>query len=353
MKLAQSRPIQAAAVLLLLALAVSLVWWRGPDWNLVLHAFDFVNWAWIAFALALNLASVFARALAWQLTIVQALDPPDPPFDRTFSAFAVGLLGNAALPGRIGELARVAVLRRRLPTHGQGTSAALVGTVFAHRLFDLFPALVLVGYVLVTARIPHWAVTSLLIVSGLGIALFAAAMMSARRGQRPVLEGSKPVQRLLVMARQGLSVMKAPAPAAGAILLQTLGWFLQLLAVYVAMRAFDIHAPLPAAGLVLLLMNVATIFPLWPGNIGLLQAAVALPLVQYGVAYPTGFAYGLVLQVIEMSVGVGVGLIFLAREGLSFATLREMPEAVDLPEDGGGVEEKEHEAPRARAGMSG
>ena len=124
------------------------------------------------------------------------------------------------------------------------------------------------------------------------------------------------------MARQGLSVMKAPAPAAGAILLQSLGWFLQLIAVYVAMRAFDIHAPLPAAGLVLLLMNVATIFPLWPGNIGLLQAAVALPLVQYGVPYSTGFAYGIVLQVIEMSVGVGVGLIFLAREGLSFATLR-------------------------------
>ena len=55
-------------------------------------------------------------------------------------------------------------------------------------------------------------------------------------------------------------------------------------------------------------MNVATIFPLWPGNIGLLQAAVALPLVQYGVAYSTGFAYALVLQMLEMSVGVGVGL---------------------------------------------
>jgi hypothetical protein len=38
------------------------------------------------------------------------------------------------------------------------------------------------------------------------------------------------------------------------------------------MRAFHIHAALPAAGLVLLLMNVATIFPLWPGNVGLVQA---------------------------------------------------------------------------------
>jgi hypothetical protein len=73
-------------------------------------------------------------------------------------------------------------------------------------------------------------------------------------------------------------------------------------------------------------MNVATIFPLWPGNIGLLQAAVALPLRRYGVAYGTGFAYGLVLQAIEMSVGVGVGLVMLAREGLSFASLRTIEE---------------------------
>jgi glycosyltransferase 2 family protein len=352
-KLVQSRPVQVAGVLLLSAVAISLVWWRGPDWNVVYHAFDFVNWAWIVFALALNLGSVVARSLAWQLTIVQALDPPDPPFNRTFSAFAVGLLGNAALPGRIGELARVAVLRRRLTTHGRGTSAALVGTVFAHRLFDLFPALLLVGYVLATARIPGWAVTSLLIVAAAGISLFAAAMLTANRRQRPTLDGAKPVRRLLAMARQGLSVLKAPAPAAGAILLQSLGWFLQLLAVYVAMRAFDIHAPLPAAGLVLLLMNVATIFPLWPGNIGLLQAAVALPLVQYGVAYSTGFAYGLVLQVVEMSVGVGVGLVFLAREGLSFATLREMPDAVEELSELEPSTPEEREAPRARAGVSG
>ena len=112
---------------------------------------------------------------------------------------------------------------------------------------------------------------------------------------------------------------------------------LQLFAVYVAMRAFGIHAPLPAAGLVLLLMNVATIFPLWPGNIGLLQAAVALPLVRYGVAYPTGFAYALVLQMIEMSLGIGIGLLFLAREGLSFAVLRDLPEAAEAAGGGGGA----------------
>jgi glycosyltransferase 2 family protein len=345
----RSRWVRSSLFLPLLAVVVALLWWRGPDWNVVYHAFDLVNWAWIAFALVLNLLSVLVRSLAWRLTIDQALDPPHPRFSGVFSSFSIGLLANAILPGRIGELARVAVLRRKLP-HGPGTSGALVGTVFAHRLFDLFPALLLVVYVLATAKIPNWAVTSLLIVAVIGALLFAAAFAGARRGHRGSIEGTRTVRQLLAMARQGLSVLREPLPAAGAILLQTAGWLLQLLAVYVAMRAFDIHAPMPAAALVLLLMNVATIFPLWPGNIGLLQAAVALPLVQYGVTYSTGFAYALVLQVLEMSVGVGVGLIFLAREGISFAMLRDMPDPTHLPDE-------EHPEParerRARAGVPG
>lgn len=341
--------LRASLLLPLLAVAAFLLWWRGPDWSVVYHAFDLVNWAWIAFAIGLNLVSVLARSLAWRLTIAQALDPPQPRYRHVFSAFSVGLLANAVLPGRIGELARVAVLRRRLP-HGRGTSGALVGTVFAHRLFDVFPALLLVAYVIWTAKIPHWAVTSLVVVSALGVLLFTAGVLGARRGHRPTLDGARPFRRLLTMARQGLSVLRSPLPAAGAIVLQCAGWTFQLLAVYVAMRALDVHAPLPAAGLVLLLMNVATIFPLWPGNIGLLQAAVALPLVQYGVDYSTGFAYGLVLQVLEMAVGVGVGVLFLAREGISFAALRTMPDATELPVD---EPPPAAESPSARARLSG
>ena len=293
------------------------------------------------------------RSLAWRLTIDQALDPPRPRFNRVFSAFSIGLLANAILPGRIGELARVAVLRRHLP-HGRGTTGLLVGTVFAHRLFDLFPALLLVAYVITTAKIPHWAATSLIIVSVLGALLFTAAVLSARRRhRRPSLDGA---HAAAAAARDGpagprrCSARRCPRQARSCC--SAAGWFLQLLAVYVAMRAFDIHAPLPAAGLVLLLMNVATIFPLWPGNFGLLQAAVALPLVQYGVAYSTGFAFALVLQVVEMSVGVGVGLIFLAREGLSFATLRGMPDASEFRR-GRGRGGARPEAARARAGVSG
>jgi uncharacterized protein (TIRG00374 family) len=309
-----------------LALAIVLLIWRGPEWGPVAEAFTLVTWEWIAAAVGLNLISVVVRALAWRTVIEQAMPPPIPAFRRIFSAFSIGLFANAVLPGRIGELARVAVLTRR--TNGrEGTWATLVGTVFAHRVFDLFPSLLLIAYVLLTAKIPHWALTSLTLFVVIGIGLLAFAMASAKRHHRPVLEEAGPVRRLVTMARHGLGVMHEPAAAALAILLQTLGWAAQLLAVYATMRGFQIEAPLHAAAVVLLLMNIAMLFPLWPGNIGLVQAAVALPLVSYGVPYARGFAFGIGLQAVEMSVGVGVGLLFLAREGLSYAMLKRMPGA--------------------------
>jgi glycosyltransferase 2 family protein len=340
-------------VLALLVSAMLAIWWRGPEWDDVYHAFDFVSWRWVVAGILLNLLSVLARAFAWHVTIHQALPDPRPRFRNVFSAFGVGLLGNAVLPARAGELARVAVLRRHLP-HGPGTSATLLGTVFAHRLFDLFPISLLVVYVLLTARIPHWAVTSLVIFGLVGVSLLAVAVLSAfRHSGQGGHDGTHTARRLLAMARQGLAVMRAPAPAAVAICFQTIGWMMQLFAVWAVTEAFDMNVPLPAAALVLLLMNVATIFPLWPGNIGLLQAAVALPLRRYGVAYGTGFAYGIVLQAVEMSVGVGVGLVMLAREGLSFASLRKMEEDEEnSAEDAMDAAQREREEQHESAGVA-
>jgi uncharacterized membrane protein YbhN (UPF0104 family) len=321
-RLPQSRWLRGGLLLGSLAVVIVVLWWRGPEWGLVADVFGAVTWRWVVLALVLNLLSVVARAFAWQTVVAQALPNERIGFGRVFSAFGVGLLANAVLPARTGELARVAVLTRRLP-RGRGYTATLLGTVFTHRVFDVPPVLLLVVYVVLTAKVPHWALTSLVIAAAVGVAMLGAALLGSRL-RRPVLDGMHPVRRVLAMARIGLDVLRSPLAAAIAIFFQCIGWALQLLAVYTSMRGFGIHAPMPAAALVLLLMNVALIFPLWPGNVGLLQAAVALPLRQYGVPYARGFAYGIGLQVIEMSVGVGVGLIFLAREGLSFATLKRM-----------------------------
>jgi uncharacterized protein (TIRG00374 family) len=350
-RLPSSRILRVFLGLVVLASLVGLFYWRRQSLTTIGSAFRSVEWDWVVVAIALNLLSVIARALAWTMVIHSAMKPPRPRVPLVFSAFSVGLFANALLPGRVGELARVAVLTRKMPGR-KGAWATLVGTVFAHRVFDIVPVLLLILYVVSTASIPGSARATLIFVIGFGGGLFVFAFVSARRQHHEMaIEGLGPVRRLLTMGRSGLGVMRSPAGAAGAIFFQIIGWTCQILAVYTAMRAFDIHAPLPAAGVVLLLMNVVTIFPFWPGNIGLVQVAIATALVGYGVDYSTGVAYGFGLQAIEASVGIGVGLLFLAREGLSFAMLRVMPTAdqAELPAEEDAQDSEEPAAERAAA----
>ena len=85
-----------------------------------------------------------------------------------------------------------------------------------------------------------------------------------------------------------------------------------------------------------------------PGNIGLLQAAVAVPLAHYyGVDYGHAFAFAVGLQAMEASVGVGVGLVFLAREGLSFAVLRGMGKQSEVERSESAEVAAEHAAARS------
>ncbi len=315
-------------IVLLLALAV----WRSPGMGVLERAFRAVEWEWVAAAVLVNLFSIVVRSEAWRVVIAQAIPKPCPSRRAVFSAFCVGLLANAALPGRVGELARVAVITRHVRRRA-GTWATIVGTIFAHRLFDVVVAIALVLFTLYAAPIPQWAEPVLAVVIGVGLGLLLAGFLFARRDKRPLDDELGPLRRVLHMARHGLTVLRRPEPAMRALALQLVGWGAQLLAVYLAMLAFRIDVSVGEAALVLVIMNLVTVFPFWPGNVGLLQAAVAAALLPYGVSYGHGFLFAIGLQAIEVSVGIGLGFVFLAREGFTFAMLKRMPEMTEVEID--------------------
>jgi uncharacterized membrane protein YbhN (UPF0104 family) len=327
----RSRPARSALMLGALAVMIALLLWRGPDFGRVSDAFRAVEWQWVAVAVLLNLYSIVVRAAGWRVVIKHACASPWPSRMTVFSAFSVGLLANAVLPGRVGELARVAVVTRRL--RRPGAWPALVGSIFTHRLFDVIAMASLVVYVLYTARIPDWAVPILGIVIGVGAGLLIASMIIARRQHRPFSEELGPIRRVLRTARYGLNVLREPLAALQALAFQLLGWAAQFFAVWACFQAFGINEGFAAVGLVFLIINVVTVFPFWPGNVGLVQAAVALVLLRYGVDYAHGFAFGIGLQAIEAGVGMVLGFIFLAKEGYSFAMLRRMPEVTEVQVD--------------------
>jgi glycosyltransferase 2 family protein len=313
-------------------LVLALFRLKELDLESFVNALAGVRWGWALAAIAFNLLSAMAGSLAWNTIIREAMPPPHPRYRDVLSAFSIGLLGNIVLPARAGEAARVAVLARR---RGGGPRiwATLVGTVVAYRLLDLLPSLALILYVLVSAPIPLWALRSLVLIAGLGVGFLAVGFAIARRHEQPLFETGGRFQRRATMVRAGLGILRAPLPAATATLYQAVAWLSQLLAVFVTLRAFGLELTVSVAALVLVLVNLAILFPLWPGNVGLLQATVALPLAAYAVDYGHAIAFGVGMQAIEVAVGASLGLLFLAREGLSVAILRRMPDVrkADFP----------------------
>ena len=319
--MARLRRLRPVLVLAAAAGVVALLWARGPDWGSVGHALAEMEWSWAAVAIVLNLLSAIARALSWRTVVVEAVPRPHPRLLDLFSAFFIGIFANGILPGRIGEVARIGVLVRRMPQR-RGLWGALLGSVVAHRLLEIFPSLALIVWVLFVAKVPAWGRVALWSVFAAGAAVFVIGIVLARRYERehPLELGR--VRAGIESVRRGLAVMRTPGAALRATWWQTAGWALQLAAVWTAMRAFHLVLPLAAAGVVLALMNVALILPLWPGNVGLQQAAIALPLLSYDVPYAHGFAYGIGLQAIESSVGYVLGVAFLLREGIGLRALR-------------------------------
>ena len=138
----------------------------------------------------LNLLSVIVRSLAWR-----DRDRAGAAARRSrASARLLGVLGRAARERRPAGADRRARARRRARPAtcrgGRAQWATLLGTVFAHRLFDLVPVLLLVVYVLADREDPALGRDEPESSSpSLGVAPCSTfAVASAHRHHRPLLD---------------------------------------------------------------------------------------------------------------------------------------------------------------------
>ena len=120
--------------------------------------------------------------------------------------------------------------------------------------------------------------------------------------------------------------------AAGA---QVVAWSLQLLACDALLSAFRITTPsrLGTAAAVLVATNVAAVVPVTPGNIGVFQAACVAVLAAYGVGTGRALAYGIALQLLEVTTAIALGLPALLAEGLRPRDLRRATQRAVIPPD--------------------
>jgi uncharacterized protein (TIRG00374 family) len=284
---------------------------------------------------------VLAKATVWKATLDTVPDLERTRYRDVVPALFIGFLLNTVLLARVGEIARIAVLRRRLAHRGQELEASVAaGTVLAEQLMmGAALLIVLIATAFVTSA-PHWAFRGLIglvvVLAILALALAAMALYSRqRRRTRPteadyarawwsaaLVQMGSIVQGL----SYGLRIFRDPKPAGIALGAALVSWLTQIAGIYWTLEAFGIRKGVSAAALVFLVSTLIQLFPIIPGNIGSFQLAVAYPLAQtYNIDTGRAIAFSIGLQIIEAALATGLGFIFLSREGLSLAEARRLP----------------------------
>ncbi|MDX6533885.1 MAG: hypothetical protein QOJ13_1261 [Gaiellales bacterium] len=279
----------------------------------------------LVLALAANLVSVWLKAAVWQRAVNAVPGTPKMRTQHLLPSVFIGFLFNTVLVARLGEVARVAVLRRKFRADGTDVgAAAIAGTLVAEQII-LGAALVLIGAVLALTivTLPGWAISTLFVLGALTIGAVIAGFL-ARRSRLSLPSG---LQRLARPATQmldhGLRVLHSPREATIAIALGVGSWGAQIAGIYWTLDAFGMPNTAAAAAAVFLVSTLVGLFPLMPGNVGVFQIAVAGVLASsFGVNPAAGAAFAIGLQATEVALGAGIGALYLLAEGVSFADLR-------------------------------
>ncbi len=333
------RPRVRTALILLVTVGLLAFFLRGADMAGVWMETRRADARLLMLALIATFATYAIRAWRWQ-SMLAPLGPTR--FSTALRTTIIGFAASAVLPARVGEVLRPYLLARRERLN----ATAAFATIIIERLIDLATVLVLFGvFVLVAppaappggeaplAHVKFWGgLAAMGALGGLAV-LFVLAGHPERLGRTALrVEHVLPARVAAVVARlvetfaQGLAVMRSPARLVEALALSFPLWLSIALQIWLTSQAFHITFPYTGTFLVVLLLVVGVAVPT-PGQIGGFHAAYQIAVTTF-FAVPADRAVGaaIVLHAISFLPVLLVGLVLMAREGLTFSGVRELAE---------------------------
>jgi phosphatidylinositol alpha-mannosyltransferase len=305
--------------------------------------------------LGLMCAAMLARGLSWHVILRAAPTRRRARLADALQGTFIGVLMSATLPVRLGEPSRALVVARRLG-RARETLPVVLGTLVSQMLLNLLAVIILGAVTLTSVRGLQGHGRPLIVLAIMPAAALLALLLAPLivPGARAARSGGPrdlwaDVCAALRRASQGLHVFRKPRQTSLAVATQLGAWGLQLLSCWLLLAALGLAGRVNVAGAaaVLFAVNLTALLPVTPANVGIFQAAVMAVLVGvYDVSAATALAYGIVLQAVEITTALMMGVPALAKEGLSWRelrlrTLHATPVKLDpLPPRGAGPAER-------------
>jgi phosphatidylinositol alpha-mannosyltransferase len=288
--------------------------------------------SFVLLGLAIMCASMVLRAVSWHAILKAALPRSRIRLADAMQGTFIGVLMSSTLPARLGEPSRALVVARRTGRPRESLPVVL-GTLVSQTLLNIL-ALAILGSVMFSAVDLFNGHQDALLIAAIApltlllIVLIAPVLLQAGAARARFARAHAAVSRVrgaLTRVRAGLVVFRRPKLGATAALSQLAAWALQWLSCYVLLVALGLNhrAGIAAAAGVLFAVNITAVLPATPANLGVFQAAcVAVLHTGWHVGYGDGVAYGVILQAVEVSTAVLMGMPALLKEGMSWREVR-------------------------------
>lgn len=303
-----------------LALTIAGLWFaaRGVDPGKLGATFAGVRWNWVAAGAVATVIQIVMFGIAWR-TGLRAAGVGDVALRHVIGATWIGRAGNAVLPARMGEVARVVVIRRHLSAQ-DGSIPRLAGTLIAQRILGSLATLIIVVLVAATMPLPVPLPNLSNVGAAVGIIVLLAIALRGRvrLGSRLKVIVPRRLRGLFGSVVDGAGILRLRGPAIASVGMHLVASVAQLTTVECLLRAFGVAAPASAPLVVVAMVALAGLLPTSPGGIGLAQAAIVAPLgTTYGVSADLALGFALGLQATVLLVAVSGGLLGLTHQRLS------------------------------------
>ena len=286
---------------------------------------------WVLVGLATMCGAMVLRGFSWHAILRAALPGDRIRLSEVMQGTFIGVLMSATLPARLGEPSRALIIARRTGRPRESLPVVL-GTVVSQTLLNILALVILGGVMFSSANLFSGHQNALLFAAIAPAALLVAVLLAPALLRAGAVSRSARMRALIVRARRalirvrsGLTVFRTPRLAAIATIAQLAAWAFQCLSCYTLLIALglDHQAGIGAAAAVLFAVNITAVLPATPANVGVFQAACAAVLhAGWHVGVVDGVAYGVILQAVEVTTALLMGMPALLREGLSWREIR-------------------------------
>lgn len=255
----------------------------------------------IILAAIINLLVIMIKALRWQIIVSPV---KHIGYFIGLRMLIVGFMANNVLPFRLGEVARLHLLKKHLDL-GYVTST---GTIITERLVEGLSFIFLIIISMFYTPYPLWMRHGLIMTIFLTLILFGVAKFYSG------ITFKNPLLTRLQHGFIGLGCWKITAKT---FIISGASWLGQCLLLITIHQSFAVDLPVHSTFLILAAVNIAIAIPSTPAQIGAFELACVMIYQTFGIDQTTSLAMALVYHFVQLIPITTLGAIITLYESIN------------------------------------